>query len=115
MIAVTDAVTEFWGEPISVYTDAQALDDGFLVDSCGVFPAAWKLNRVTSAVWSTYTRKLLNGAMTDITLVKRALTDAWANAKEERGWRIGKTADGKTIWFVPNEVDGMTAMFPEDY
>ncbi len=53
MIAVTDAVTEFWGEPISVYTDAQALDDGFLVDSCGVFPAAWKLNRVTSAVWST--------------------------------------------------------------
>jgi hypothetical protein len=66
-------------------------------------------------VWSTYTRKLLNGAMTDITLVKRVLTDAWCSARVEHGWRIGKTADDNTIWFIPNEVDGYTAMFPEDY
>jgi hypothetical protein len=30
------------------------------------------------------------------------------------GWRVGAYG-GKTLWLVPNEANGLTLMFPEDY
>lgn len=106
---------EFFGAPISVYTDAQALEDGALVATSGLFPAAWRINRITRAVFSRYTRKLLGGAMTDVTILVRAVRAAWEGARIDRDWRIGQTPDGETIWFVPNEVGSYTALFPDDY
>jgi hypothetical protein len=35
-------------------------------------------------------------------------------AEDEDGWRKG-TVDGRELWLVPNEVGGLTLMFPEDY
>lgn len=101
-------------EVISTYTDAQALDDGVLVDVRGVLPAAWNVNRATRALWSAYT-ETIGGVMTNITRFVQAMKAAWSNAREDDGWRIGTAPDGQTVWFVPNEVGGMTAMFPEDY
>lgn len=106
---------EFWGEPISVYTDEQAVADGVLVDVRGLFPAVWKLSLVTRAVWEAYTKPLLGGAMTDVSVLTTTLRTAWENARSDRDWRIGTTRDGREVWFVPNGMDGMTAIFPEDY
>jgi len=84
-----------------------------------LFPADWKLNRATSALFGAHTRKLMGGAMTDVTRFVKVVKEAWAAARESDGWRIaepGKNGHlGRTIWFVPNEVDGFTAMFPSDY
>jgi hypothetical protein len=33
---------------------------------------------------------------------------------DEDGWRSG-TYEGKDLWLIPNEVNGLTLMFPEDY
>ena len=30
------------------------------------------------------------------------------------GWRVGEYR-GKRLWLIPNEVRGLTLMFPEDY
>ncbi len=116
---MTSDLLETLGEPLSVYSDAQALRDGLLVDVRGLFPAAWTLNRVTRALWDHYTTSMgtgpTTGRLTDVSALILALTDAWHNARDDGGWRIGTTHDGKTVWFVPNEADGYTAMFPEDY
>ena len=49
-------VTEFFGEPISVYTRAQAIEDGVLADLSTLFPSATRLYKYpvacTSAVWN---------------------------------------------------------------
>ena len=33
---------------------------------------------------------------------------------DEDGWRQS-TYEGKELWLVPNEVHGLTLMFPDDY
>ncbi len=118
MSSMTQAeLTELYGDPIYVYSDEQAVEDGVLVAVNGLFPAIWKLNRVTRAVWDAYTAPIgpSDLRITDVTVITRTLRATWEDADVVDGWRIGMTSDGRVVWFVPNETGGMTAMFPEDY
>ncbi len=52
----TSNLEEFFGEVISSYSRAQAIDDGVLVDLSGLFPSDTRLYKwpvaCTAAVWS---------------------------------------------------------------
>jgi hypothetical protein len=100
-------------EIISRYTDAQALEDGVLVEvSCGA------VNRVTSAVFYHFARPMENSPdeleAFDITPLTAAIRAVLGVAADEDGWRQS-TYEGKELWLVPNEVHGLTLMFPDDY
>ena len=98
---------------IASYTDAEAVEDGVLVamDSLPV-------NRVTRAVFDHFARPMgsspLTGVVTDITPLRKAIQTMLAVEADADGWRAG-ACDGKDLWLVPNEVGGLTLMFPEDY
>jgi hypothetical protein len=95
------------------YTDAQALEDGVLIEvSCAV-------NRVTRAVFDHFARPMGNvpesGLMQyDFTPVTAAIRAVLGVTPDEDGWRQSKY-EGKELWLVPNEVRGLTLMFPDDY
>jgi hypothetical protein len=98
---------------ISSYTDAQAVEDGVLV--------AWddlQVNRVTRAVFDHFTQSMgsspLTGVVTDITPLRKVIQTMLAVEADADGWRVGTYAN-KQLWLVPNEVNGLTLMFPEDY
>lgn len=95
------------------YTDVQALEDGVLVAvSCGA------VNRVTSAVFKHFARPMGNlpasGAVIDITPLTATIRAVLGVMPDEDGWRKS-TYGGKELWLVPNEVRGLTLMFPDDY
>lgn len=102
---------DFFGEPISVYTDAHALDDGVLV----AVPGEDGVNRVTRAVFDYFVKAI--GAprhqVMDITPLMAAI-DFMLTIMPDDGWRMGDYA-GKHLWLIPNEIGGLTLMFPEDY
>ena len=95
------------------YTDAQALEDGVLV--------AWDtppVNRVTRAVFDHFTHPMgsspLASVVFDITSLRRVVHTMLAVEADADGWRVGAYVN-KALWLVPNEVSGLTLMFPEDY
>jgi hypothetical protein len=95
------------------YTDAQALADGVLVSV-----HAPPVNRVTRAVFDHFMQLMgssdVTGPVFDIAPVKRVIEAMVALTPDEGGWRCG-SYEGKELWLVPNEVEGLTLMFPEDY
>ncbi len=98
---------------IASYTDAEALEDGVLVamDSLPV-------NRVTRAVFDHFTSPMgtspQSGVVIDITPLRGVIQTMLKVEADEDGWRVG-AYEGKQLWVVPNEVSGLTLMFPEDY
>ncbi len=113
---------EVLGEPISVYTGEQAVADGLLVDTRGLPVARVNgkaVNRVTRAVWAAYAEPMgsskITGPVTNVGPLVQALSAAIGAGKADGDWLIGKAPEGRTLWFVPNEGDGYTAMFPDDY
>jgi hypothetical protein len=107
---------------VSTYTDEQAVEDGVLVNAEGVLPCPF--NRVTRAVWDTFTQSKIPG-LTNVTRLSQ-LGEAVSrkyNAKEfTEGWVVMEF-EGHKIWAMPNgtafsqvrPVEGWTIMFPEDY
>ena len=100
-------------EVISVYTDAQALEDGVLV----AVPGPGGVNRVTRAVFDHFTESLgsspITGPVINIGPLMDAIRAMLAIAPDD-GWRTGDY-QGKRLWLLPNEVRGLTLMFQEDY
>ena len=94
---------------IASYTDRQALEDGVLV-AVSAFP----VNRVTRAVFDRYAKPLMEGVISDITPLLKAIRSMLAIEPDSDDWRVG-SYEGQTLWLVPNEVSGLTLMFPEDY
>jgi hypothetical protein len=98
---------------IASYTDAEALEDGVLVAM-----DALPVNRVTRAVFDHFSRPMgnlpLTGVVTDITPLRGVIQAMLAAEADADGWRVG-AHEGKELWVVPNEVSGLTLMFPEDY
>jgi len=98
---------------ISEYTDAQALEDGVLAEvRCGA------VNRVTSAVFYHFARPMENlpegEERFDTAPLMVAIRAVLGVAPDEDGWRQSMY-EGKELWLVPNEVRGLTLMFPDDY
>jgi hypothetical protein len=111
---------------VSSYTDEQAVEDGFLVELGGN-------DRATRALYE-YLRGLeittppdrvvvdLLSFMRDSALgILKGLVGTYGREarriyEENVGGGIWTTELlGKTVWVIPNELGGMTAMFPEDY
>ena len=82
------------------------------------FAGPGKVNRVTRAVFDHFTENMgqspLTGPVTDTTQLVTVIR-AWLKRKpDESGWRKGAFRD-RELWLVPNEVGGLTLMFPSDY
>jgi hypothetical protein len=112
------------GDVISVYADAQALEDGFLVDIASLRIAfrGLPVNRISrhlfddlmpfvqaeAAVFDGEVQK----ALASILRTKCQCASGDADNTGEVGdiYRIPPA-----LWLVRNEVDGWTAMYPSDY
>ena len=94
-------------EVISVYSDRQAVEDGFLAAVAG--PGG--VNRVTRAVFDHFTESKTGPE--NLRLLTEAIR-AMLAIEPDDGWRTGDY-QGKRLWLIPNEVGGLTLMFPEDY
>jgi hypothetical protein len=112
-----------FGEVISTYTDKEALDDGTLVDvGERVGFRGFPINRMTQHLFDD----LAPCAEAEAPLFDGNVNRALASILEKKcGWAQGdpgntdEVGDIYTIppklWLVRNEVDGWTAMYPEDY
>jgi len=114
---------ELFGEVISTYTDAQALDDGLLVElPTGIVFRGLPINRMTRHLFD----ELLPFVEAEATLFDGDLDRAVASilrtkctfASGDPG-NTGEIGDihriPPNLWLVRNEVGGWTTMFPEDY
>ncbi|HUU36718.1 MAG TPA: hypothetical protein VMW46_00770 [Candidatus Desulfaltia sp.] len=121
---------EIFGEPISIYTSAQAEEDGFLVRTGDPF-----INYMTQAVYE----RMVEAKMPDPEIVagmnriERALVDAKRHAlfrglvigaklevmkiEREKGqdWFYKVALNGQDYFVAQNETGAYTLMFPEDY
>ncbi len=99
---------------IDEYSDKQALEDGVLVS----VPGEGKVNRVTRAVFDHFTKPMGSspetGQVTDITRLQEAIRALLKIEPDEDAWRTG-AYEGKELWLIPNEVGGLTLLFPDDY
>jgi hypothetical protein len=104
---------EFFGEPISVYTDAQALEDGVLVDvsSLNVSFKAMLINRMTQNLWADFEPLFT----TESGLNREAIANALRTKCEMATNRGGIWTLPPKLWLIENEVGGWTVMYPEDY
>lgn len=111
--------TDFWGEPISIYTDADAQDDGILID--------------VSDLGAEFNGKTINRATCGAALVTGVREKQPATAKNNLGFiASNSTFDGEgadawgifeaharlgneKFWLVPNEVKGYTLLLPSEY
>jgi hypothetical protein len=124
-------LTEFFGDTIFAYTDADALRDGELVDisSLNLTFEHKPVNRMTANLfWAKRPHYLMNDEQ---------LAELFAECAEDEddpinfdmqafGRDIAKnlrqaTGDGRIrnlppdVWLVENEVQGWTLMYPSDY
>lgn len=120
---------EMFGEPISIYTRAQSIEDGFLVNmtewasaTTGFIGGFTCPVAVTSSLWAAIERKTINqdtrGRAHDVLFMSSlALRAALAQGREERNFevflRIGRKI--KQILHVVADNDGVTIGFPEDF
>ena len=76
------------------------------------------VNRVTRSVFDRFTYQVEGspqfGVVTDTLPLRRLIQKMLAVEADADGWRKGTYAD-QELWLVPNEVGGLTLMFPDDY
>ena len=103
-----DTLREIFGPPIDVYTDAQALGDGVLVDigPLAVHFHGRPVNRMTGGLWGDFKPFALDGAALARTL-RVKLRYAFFRGD------IWQVPPG--LWLIENEIGGWTLMRPEDY
>lgn len=117
-----------FGEPISVYTDKQAIDDGVLDEvDAERFPNCLFTQAVHAAIMEkvgylsrrdkiTSEQAYLRVAiplMTDVVMVAKSPKNAGESLYT--GNDLNGNVTGKTLWFAMNGLGGITVMFPEDY
>lgn len=109
---------EFFGEPIFVYTDEDALNDGELVDisSLKVRFQNRLINRLTRHTWEEFKPFLIKpddeeAEELDLNELKNILKTKLQYAYYKGDiWHLPPG-----LWLIENEVNGWTLMFPEDY
>src|SRR3989442_2762968 len=109
---MTDDADDLYGEPISTYRDSQALADGVLVE----IPGDGGVNRATRAVFDEFARPIGDPRLgvLNITPLMDVIRTMLKIEPDADRWRTG-TYQEKELWLIPNEVAGLTLMFPEDY
>src|SRR5438093_12660243 len=114
---------EFVGEPISVYTDAEAIEDGVLLDiGARVRFLGFPVNRVTAHLFQDLKPSveaetpLFEGDFGKaLASILRAKCQ-FAQGSSDNTGQIGDIYKlPPNLWLVRNEVGGWTAMYPEDY
>jgi len=111
-------------EVVSQYTDAQACDDGFLV-------AIAAKDRVSRAVWDYLCSRVPldnvkpedidakrhdHALFTSGRMVSQNALEARRVYEQNIGGGIFTLIElGRKFWIMPNELGGVTLMFPEDY
>jgi len=134
-------MNEVFGEPISVYTSDQAVEDGVLVEA---WPERWPKLLLTRSLYEAlrevgYERvpdaraedlevlafnQVATPFVMDVLMILKARFDKNpGEEKEESRWFLGGgetkgpmegNATGKEVWVARNDVGGITIMFPED-
>ena len=120
-----EELNQFLGDPISVYTDAEALDDGFVVDVSRFtrirflgLPVNWMTRRLFDE-FEPYIEAHAGGdnrafgqSLASILSTKCRFARGSLDNTGEVGdiYRIRSN-----LWLVRNEVGGWTAMYPSDY
>ena len=104
----TDNLRDLFGDPIDVYTDADALADGVLADigPLGLHFNGKPLNRITGGLLADF-RPFLNGGLDLASTLRTKLRYAYYKGD------IWQVPPG--LWLVENERGGWTLMRPEDY
>lgn len=121
---------EFWGQPISVYTDSNAIDDGILIPfrtrrgDTGhriTSNAFHSLNEHHRPAYPTYE----DGDFLRFYFCELLALIPAALACDRRGsylttnfdFRVQEYSGGTSdqLWYVPNEIGGITMMRPDDY
>ena len=103
-----ESLRQTFGDPIDIYTDQQALDDGVLVNlgPLGVRFQGRPVNRMTGGLW-TDLAPFVNDTSTLDSILRTKLR--YASFKGD----IWQVPPG--LWLIENEVGGWTLMRPEDY
>jgi hypothetical protein len=111
-------MNNFWEDAqiISTYSDANAIDDGWLKDIShfNVIFNGKLINRVTSPTFMTVN---LNEDSAKETLSLIAV-NAKFDGHGEDAWGIFQMKnkfESEKFWLIPNEVGGYTLMLPDDY
>ena len=109
-----DDLTKMFGEPISVYTEDQAIEDGVLIHP---YPERWPWLLITCGVNSacdqedkgrTYDQCLVPLLMDCILMAQAA-----QRSKTKPPLVLKHTIAG-TVWIEPNGKGGMTVLKPEE-
>lgn len=110
---------QFWGETISIYTDADAQDDGILTDVCnlGVEFNGKVINRLTAsaALAVGLKDKQPAAAKNNLEFVASHSTFDGAGADAWGIFEANPKLGNEKFWLVPNEVGGYTLMLPDEY
>ncbi len=103
-----DDLRELFGDPIDVYTDADALADGMLADTgpLGLHFNGRPVNRITGGLLADF-RPFLNETATLASTLRAKLRYAYYKGD------IWQLPPG--LWLIENELGGWTLMRPEDY
>jgi hypothetical protein len=116
-----------FGEPISVYTSDDAIEDGCLVPASPSTHPNWLLTRAVyerivevegfkddgtdpdNAPYSLRWRQRVIPLLVDAALI--------ASKRKDHLWTEGLEGNltGKMLWIAANDQGGLTIMFPEDY
>lgn len=120
-------LTDFFGEPISVYTSLQAEDDGILIQTGNSI-----INYMTRTVYDKCIQPFALDGMWEqfaesqiayeIELTKRLLDSAiieirkqYIKANKKADWFYSVEVKGCKFFVAMNEMGKFTIMFPEDY
>jgi hypothetical protein len=120
-----ESMEDFFGEPISVCTDQDAIDDGQLVvvDE-DRFPGCLFTHGVHTAIMEKVNFEAkkygINKSRSYMQIAFPLMMDVIMVAKQNpneslyTGNALEGNATGKTLWFGMNGIGGITVMFPEE-
>ena len=112
---------EFWGEPISVYTQEQGIEDGILMKNPLIIFS--ECNALTANLWNRIQNLAKELGKEPVSVLERILLQAkyiyynklFTSDHNEAFFTFSVPGMDKAVWFVRNENDRLTAMLAEDY
>jgi hypothetical protein len=113
-----NTITEFYGAPISVYTDEDALQDGVLIDvtELGVHFGGMPINRFTRSVWFDWRDEFQPiGQTLPLNALHHHLRAKLQAALQSAVYKGDIWTLPERLWLIENEIEGWTLMYPSDY